>query len=174
MQHIIVQDQDGQNNNIQDATPDYLEAIFNYKLNWTMHCEALRCKVPRSLTAIKALLRSFLSIKIKLLQLKYYMRLVETYAAPGSTLISKSKMEYLQAVENMVLRLITCYFWYTRIEQTYLYSEISRLMAYLKCLALTSYASTKLIRNRYIKYLESDSIVNDRSDTKPFQLFSYA
>ena len=52
----------------------YLGIILNHKLNWYQHCEALRGKALSSLTAMKPLLRSSLSLKAKLLLFKSYIR----------------------------------------------------------------------------------------------------
>ena len=72
-------------------------------MNWTPHYEILRGKALRTLTVVRPLVRSSLSIKEKLLLYKTYIRSVMTYAAPVWAFIPKTKMERLQAVENRAL-----------------------------------------------------------------------
>ena len=48
--------------------------------------------------------------------------------------------------------------------------EIIRLKSFIEHLALKSYASTKLSKNRYIKRLGTDSVVVDRRVKKPVHI----
>ena len=54
---------------LQNATISrvcYLGVILDHRLNWSKHCKALRGKAMRSLTIMKPVLRSSLSLKAKL------------------------------------------------------------------------------------------------------------
>ena len=61
----------------------YLGVVLDHRMNWTPHCEVFRGKALRTLTAMKPLLRSSLSIKSKLLLYNSYIRPVMTYHAPA-------------------------------------------------------------------------------------------
>ena len=102
--------------------------ILDHRITWKKHCEAFRGKALRSLTAIKPLLRSPLSLKAKLLLLyKTYIRPVMTYASPAWAFIPKASMQRLQVVQNMALRLIGGYDWYARINKMHSDLEIPKL-----------------------------------------------
>ena len=102
----------------------YLGVILDHILNWTSHCRVLRGKALRTLTAMKTILRSSLSIKAKLLLYKAF-----TYAASAWAFIPKTKM-------SAGLHLIRGYFWYTHIKKMHLNLQIPRLKKFgfeIKC-----------------------------------------
>jgi len=150
----------------------YLGVVLDHKLNWTSHCEVLRGKALRTLTAMKPVMRTSLSIKTKLLLYKSYIRPVMTYAAPAWAFIPKTKMERLQIVQNRALRLIGGYSRYTRINKMHFDLEIPRLKTYIKSLATKLYASAKYSRNRYIRKLGADSSVYNQRVLRPFHILS--
>ena len=102
----------------------YLGVVLDHKLNWTSHCEVLRGKALRTLTAMNPVMRSSLSTRSKLLLYKSYIRPVMTYGAPAWAFIPKTKMERLQIVQNRALRLIGVYSRHTRTEKMHLDLEI--------------------------------------------------
>ena len=90
-----------------------------------------------------------------------------TYASPAWGFISKSHMQRLQVVQNWTLRVIGNHDWYTRIDKMHSDTQIPRLKANIKVLALKLYASAKSSSNRYIKNLGSDCQVGGRRVPKP-------
>ena len=148
----------------------YLGVVLDHKLNWTSHCEVLRDKALRTLTAMNPVMRSSLSMRSKLLLYKSYIRPVMTYAAPAWASIPKTKLERLQIVQNRALRLIGVYSRHTRTEKMHLDLEIPRLKPYIKSLAHKLYDSAKFSRNRHIKKLGADSLVYNPRVLRPFHI----
>ena len=136
------------------------------------YCKILRSKALRSLAAMTPLLRSPLSLKVKLLLYKTYIRPVMTYTSPVCAFISKSSLQCLQVVQNRALRLIGGYDWYTRINKMHSDLEIPKLKSFIKRLALKLYGSAKSSRNRYIKKLGTDTSVVNRRVPRPFHILS--
>jgi hypothetical protein len=70
-------------------------------------------------------------------------------------------MKRLQAVQNRALGLIGGYDWYTRTDKMHSDFEIIKLKSFMKYLTLKLYAFATNNRNRYIKRLGTDSLVDN-------------
>ena len=133
----------------------YLGVILDRGMNW----KVLRDKSHESLTALSPLLRSSLSSRAQLIIYKTYIR-------P----FLKSRMRLLQTVQKMALRLIGGYDRFKRIEEIYSGLEIIKLESFMKYLALTLYYSARSSRNKYIKRLGTDTLVDNRRVPKPVHI----
>ena len=145
---------------------------MNHRLRWKKHYKVLRGKALRSLTALKPLLCSPLSLKAKFLLYETYIWPMMTYTSPAWAVIPKSSMHCLQVVQNRELRLIGRYHWYTWIDKMHSDLKIPKLKSFIKHLALKLYASSKTSRNRYIKKLGTDLSAVNRRVPRPFHTLS--
>ena len=98
------------------GTAKYLGILYDARLTWRAHVQAVRRKAQAQLSTLYPLIgwNSSLNQDTKIMIYKLYIRPILSYAAPAWATVSPEVIQALQGMKNRILRMIVQAPWFVR------------------------------------------------------------